>query len=74
MIQFASERSPWKWGKYTIGTGIKCVSEEEAREAQPDYFLVLPYTFFNEMYEREVEWRAKGGKFIVPLPEFRVVE
>ena len=73
LIQFASERSPWKWGKHTIGTGIKCVSEEEARNSQPDYFLVLPYTFFNEMYEREAEWRSKGGKFIVPLPEFRVV-
>lgn len=73
VIPAASERSPWKWGKYTIGSGIKCVSEEEARAAQPDYFLVLPYAFFNEMYEREVEWRSKGGKFIVPLPEFRVV-
>jgi len=74
LIQHASERSPWKWGKYTIGTKIKCVSEEEARNAQPDYFLVLPYAFFGEMYKREEEWRSKGGKFIVPLPEFRVVE
>ncbi len=74
IIEAASERSPWKWGKYTIGSMIPCVSEEDARKAQPDYFLVLPYTFFNEMYEREKEWREKGGKFIVPLPEFRVVE
>ena len=74
LIQYASERSPWKWGKYTIGTGIKCVSEEEARREKPDYFLVLPYSFFNEMYPREAEWRAQGGKFIVPLPVFRVVE
>ncbi|MDP3734300.1 MAG: class I SAM-dependent methyltransferase [Nanoarchaeota archaeon] len=74
VIPFASERSPWKWGKYTIGSMIQCVSEEEARLAQPDYFLVLPYAFFTEMYDREKEWRHKGGKFIVPLPEFRVVE
>src|SRR3989344_3321399 len=74
LIQYASERSPWKWGKYTIGTGIKCVSEEEARREKPDYFLVLPYSFFNEMYPREAEWRAQGGKFIVPLQVFRVIE
>ncbi len=74
LIEAASERSPWKWGKYTIGTGIKCVSEEEARNAQPDYFLVLPYAFFNEMYEREEEWRKNGGRWIVPLPEFRIVD
>ena len=73
LITAAAERSPEKWGKYTIGTWIPIVSEDEAREAQPDYFLVLPWAFFDEFYEREKEWREKGGKFIIPLPEFRVV-
>ena len=73
LIEAASERSPWKWGKYTVGSMIPCVSEHEARKAQPDYFLVLPYAFFDEFYQREREWRNKGGKFILPLPEFRVV-
>ena len=73
LITAAAERSPEKWGKYTIGTWIPIVSEEEARKAQPDYFLVLPWAFFDEFYEREKKWRARGGKFIVPLPEFRVV-
>ncbi len=73
LITAAAERSPEKWGKYTIGTGIPIISEEEARRAQPDYFLVLPWAFFKEFYEREAEWRAKGGKFILPLSSFRVV-
>lgn len=73
LITAAAERSPEKWGKYTIGTWIPIVSEEDARRAQPDYFLVLPWAFFNEFYAREQAWREKGGKFIVPLPEFRVV-
>ena len=73
LITAAAERSPEKWGKYTIGTGIPIISEEEARKAQPDYFLVLPWAFFSEFYEREAEWRGKGGKFILPLSSFRVV-
>lgn len=73
LITAAAERSPEKWGKYTIGSWIPIVSEDEARKAQPDYFLVLPWAFFDEFYKREADWRAKGGKFIVPLPEFRVV-
>jgi SAM-dependent methyltransferase len=73
LITAAAERSPEKWGKYTIGTWIPIISEDEARSAQPDYFLVLPWAFFNEFYEREGTWRSQGGKFIVPLPEFRVV-
>ncbi len=74
LISGAAERSPEKWGRYTIGTGIKISSEEDARKAQPDYFLVLPWAFLNEFYARESEWRSKGGKFLVPLPDFRVVE
>jgi len=74
LITAAAERSPEKWGKYTIGTWIPIVSEEEARKSQPDFFLVLPYAFFKEFYEREKEWRSRGGKFIVPLPEFKVVQ
>jgi cyclopropane fatty-acyl-phospholipid synthase-like methyltransferase len=73
LITAASERSPEKWGKYTIGSWIPIVSEDEARRAKPDYFLVLPWAFFNEFYQREKEWRLGGGKFIVPLPEFRVI-
>lgn len=73
LIEAASERSPEKWGKFTVGTGIPIVSEERARNAHPDYFLVLPYAFFDEFYMREEEWRKGGGTFIVPLPEFRVV-
>ena len=74
LITAAAERSPEKWGKFTIGTGIPIVSEDEARRARPDYFLVLPWAFFDEFYEREKDWRAGGGKFIVPLSEFKVVE
>jgi SAM-dependent methyltransferase len=73
LITAAAERSPEKWGKYTVGSWIPIVSEEEARRAKPDYFLVLPWGFFPEFYERERQWREGGGKFIVPLPEFRVV-
>jgi len=74
LITAAAERSPEKWGKFTVGTWIPIVSEQEAREKQTDYFLVLPWAFFDEFYERESQWREKGGKFIVPLPDFRVVD
>ncbi|MDB4786228.1 class I SAM-dependent methyltransferase [bacterium] len=73
LIEGAAERSPEKWGKVTIGTGIPIRSEAEAREANPDYFLVLPYAFLDEFVERERLWRDGGGKFIVPLPELRIV-
>jgi NDP-4-keto-2,6-dideoxyhexose 3-C-methyltransferase len=72
-IPFAAERSPEKWGKYTVGTGIKIISEKKARELNPDYFLVTPWGFVNEFRKREIKWLKKGGKFIVPFPKLRII-
>lgn len=71
-ITAAAERSPEKYGKYTVGTLIPIVDEETAR-ADADYFLVLPWAFLDEFLRREKPWRDAGGRFIVPIPEFRVL-
>ena len=71
-VTSAADRSPEKWGRYTT-TGIYIQNEESFRKASPGYALVLPYAFLQEFVEREADWRRAGGKFIVPLPEFRVV-
>lgn len=73
-IRQAADRSPAKWGLYTAGTGIPIVSESTSKENAPDYYLVLPYAFLSEFLRREENWLQAGGKFIVPLPEPRVIE
>lgn len=72
LITAAAERNPDKWGKYTVGTAIPIISEEQARKEKPDYFLVLPWAFIKEFVKRETEF-LKDGKFIVPLPEFEII-
>ena len=72
LIAGAADKSEEKWGKYTVGTEIPIVSEEEARK-KADYFFVLPWAFFDAFYEREKEWLSRGGKFIISIPEFRAV-
>jgi len=74
-VLYAAERSPEKWGKVTAGTDIKIYSEAIVRQQRPDYMLVLPYAFISEFLEREKDeaWRKAGGKFIVPLPELRIL-
>lgn len=74
LIDGIAERSPAKFGRRTVGTNIPIYSEEEAREAQPDYFLVLPWHFIKEFTEREQKYLKAGGKFIVPCPKFEVIE
>jgi NDP-4-keto-2,6-dideoxyhexose 3-C-methyltransferase len=72
-IPYAADRNPDKWGSETIATRIPIISEEESRTMNPDYYLVLPWHFLDEFLEREREYLAGGGRFIVPLPEVRIV-
>jgi len=72
-ITAIAERSPVKFGKFTVGTNIPIISEKEMRAANPDYLLVLPWHFIKEFVEREGKFLDNGGKFIVPCPEFKVI-
>jgi SAM-dependent methyltransferase len=74
LIRAAADRNPDKWGKRTVGTLIPIVSEAEARVERPDYFLILPWHFLEEFTHRERPFLERGGRFIVPLPEFRVLD
>lgn len=74
VITAAAERNPDKWGKKTVGTLVPIISEADARLAKPDYFLVLPWQFLDEFVYREREHFKNGGKFIVAMPEFKVID
>jgi hypothetical protein len=73
LIAKAADRNPDKWGRVTLGTNIPIVSEEQARAEKPDYFLVLPWHFFEVFKKREEAFLKRGGKFIVPLPEVQII-
>ena len=68
-----AERSPYKFGFKTIGTNIPIISEEEMRDANPDYALVLPWHFISEFQTRERAFLEAGGSFIVPCPVFEII-
>jgi hypothetical protein len=73
LIDGIAERSVYKWGLKTVGTNIPIYSEDDMRKANPDYLLVLPWHFISEFKERESDFLRKGGKFIVPFPEFQII-
>ena len=73
LITAAAERNSDKYGKMTIGTHIPIISEDEARVKKPDYFLILPWHFLSTFIAREDNYLKCGGKFIVPLPQFKIL-
>ena len=72
-IPYIAEVNEDKFGSFTPGTGIKIISESEAKEMKPDYFLVLPWHFKASILEREKEYLENGGKFIFPLPDIEII-
>jgi len=73
LIGKATDANKEKWGRKTVGTRIPIVSKAEARKDNPEYFLILPHHFLEEIKREEREYLLAGGKFIVPLPRVFVV-
>jgi hypothetical protein len=62
-----------KFGSFTPGTNIPIVSESDMHAMKPDYLLVLPWHFRQNLIERETAYLRRGGRMIFPLPEISVV-
>ena len=71
LIMKAADRDARKWGYLMPGTHIPIVSEQESRADKPDYYLVLIYSYMEQLKQREAEFLQRGGRFIVPLPAVR---
>lgn len=73
LVDAIADRNPTKWGKLTVASGIPIISEEESRKQKPDYYFVLAWHFLSEFINREQEFLECGGKFVVPMPHFKVI-
>ncbi|OUU53379.1 MAG: hypothetical protein CBC25_00805 [Pelagibacteraceae bacterium TMED65] len=71
-IDFIADRNPLKFNLYTPGTKIKIISENKSRKIQPNYYLVLPWHFKNEILVREKKALKNKVKFIFPLPKLKI--
>jgi len=67
------DKSKYKQGLYTPGTHIPVYSTEKLLEDMPDYTLLLAWNFADEILEQQKSYREKGGKFIIPIPDIKVV-
>jgi len=74
MLGCIAEVNEGKFGCVTPGTHIPIVSEEESKKRQPDYYLVLPWHFRDNLIKREWDYIQKGGKMVFPLPKVDIVE
>jgi hypothetical protein len=71
-LDFTVDRNPYKQGKYLPGTRIPICEPERIRKSRPDYVLILPWNFKDEIMAQNGYIRDWGGQFVVPIPAVTV--
>ncbi|MEK6945639.1 MAG: class I SAM-dependent methyltransferase [Nanoarchaeota archaeon] len=74
LIDSIADMNPDKWGKKTVGSLIPIDSPKKMREANPDILLVNTWHFLDEIVNQEKEYFDNGGKFVVALPDFKILD
>ena len=73
LLEYTVDLSPHKQGHLLPGTRIPVYAPSKIEETKPDYLLILPWNLEAEITEQMACIRSWGGKFVVPIPEVRVI-
>jgi hypothetical protein len=72
-LDYTVDRSPHKQGRLLPGTRIPVFAPERIAQTRPDYVLILPWNIQEEIVSQMSHVRSWGGRFVVPIPEVRVL-
>jgi SAM-dependent methyltransferase len=68
LIDFVVDRNVHKQGRFMPGMRIPIYEPARILREMPDYVLLLPWNFKDEILSQQDEYRRKGGRFIIPIP------
>ncbi len=71
-LDYTVDRNPYKQGQFLPGTHIPIFHPDKIKETKPDYLLILPWNFKEEIMKQVSYIRSWGGQFVVPIPEVKI--
>ncbi len=73
VIDYITDSAPSKQGKFTPGSHIPIVAPEILKLKTPDYIVITAWNYAKNIMEKENWFTKKGGKFIIPIPEPKII-
>lgn len=71
-IDYTVDRNPHKQGKFLPGTHLPIFHPDKVKETKPDYLLILPWNFTDEIRQQMSYIHEWGGQFVVAIPNVQV--
>ncbi|SFE80140.1 NAD-dependent epimerase/dehydratase family protein [Roseivivax sediminis] len=72
-IEYAVDKNIHKHGKYMPGVQVRIDAPEKLMSDRPEYVMILPWNFRDEIIRQQQDFLQSGGKFVVPIPSLEIV-
>jgi hypothetical protein len=73
VIDYVVDRNVHKQGKFLPGVQLPIADPAKLLETMPNYVLILPWNFKDEIMEQQAEYPRRGGRFIIPGPNPQII-